>query len=230
MNLKGFILMFIISCSLFAQQEEDDTEVYVDDHYLEDQFYLGVQYNFLTGTKNGIKNTGVPFSIEAGFIKDIPLNKQRNKAIGVGAGYNFDVLRPNIAITKNGNDLIFNIDDNYNRYDYTSHNLEFPLEYRWRTSTATNNSFWRIYSGVSFIYNIQNSASFDDNNGNTTSFNNLTQLNKTNFTLYTSIGFGTWNFHVKYYLNSPFKDSLRTGNGEKLYFNQLKIGVMFYIL
>ncbi|ANW94912.1 hypothetical protein AXE80_00765 [Wenyingzhuangia fucanilytica] len=220
----------MLSCSLFAQQEDDEVEIYIDDHYLEDQFYLGIQYNFLLGTKNGIENTGVPFSIETGFIKDIPLNRARNKALGIGIGYNFDVLRPNIAITKNGDDLVYNINNNYSRYDYSSHNLEFPIEYRWRTSTPTNDSFWRIYSGASFVYNLSNSASFDDNSGNTTKFTNLSAFNSTNFTLYTSIGFGTWNFHVKYYLNPPFKDSVRTETGEKLSFNQLKVGVMFYIL
>ena len=231
MNIKSFILMFIISCSLFAQQEEEEnTNLYIDDHYLEDQFYLGIQYNFLTGTQSSIKNTGVPFGIETGFIKDIPLNKKRNKALGIGVGYHFDVIRPNIVITKNNDGLVYNIDNSYSRYDFTSHNLEFPIEYRWRTSTPTNDSFWRIYSGVSFIYNIQNSASFDDSSGDTTKFTNLAALNNTNFSLYTSIGFGTWNFHIKYYLNPTFKESLRTETGEKLNFNQLKIGVMFYIL
>ena len=63
MNIKGFILMFIISCPLFAQQEEEDIDVYIDEHYLEDQFYLGVQYNFLTETQNGIKNTGLIYQL-----------------------------------------------------------------------------------------------------------------------------------------------------------------------
>ncbi|MGY5354965.1 outer membrane beta-barrel protein [Wenyingzhuangia sp. IMCC45467] len=230
MNLKHFILWLFVSSSLFAQEENEEAYMYVDDHYLEDQLYLGIQYNFLTATNNGLKNTGVPFSLEAGFIKDIPLNKKRNKGLGIGIGYSFDVLRPNVAITKNGNDLVFNIDNNYSRYDYTSHNIEFPIEYRWRTSTATNDSFWRIYSGASFIYNINNSASFDDNNSTTTTFNNITALNNTNFSLYTSIGFGTWNFHIKYYINPIFKEGTKTQSGDSLNFNQLKIGMMFYIL
>lgn len=230
MNLKSFIVMFFISCSLFAQQEDEEMEMYVDDHYLEDQFYLGIQYNLSIAASSGLENVGVPFSIEAGFIKDIPLNKQRNKALGIGAGYNFDVVRPNIVITKNNNNLVYNINNSYQRYDYTSHNLEFPIEYRWRTSTATKSSFWRVYSGVSFIYNLQNKASFDDSSGNTTEFTNVSALNSTNYTVYTSVGFGTWNFHIKYYLSPHFKNNIRTETGDKLSFHQLKIGVMFYIL
>lgn len=230
MNFKLFFLMFIISGALFAQQEDVELETYVDEHYLEDQLYLGIQYNFLTGSSSNIDNTGVPFSIEAGFIKDIPLNKTRNKAIGIGAGYSFDVIRPSIAITDNGNNLVYQIDDSYTRYDYTSHNLEIPLEFRWRTSTATNDSFWRVYTGISFIYNIKNSASFDDSDGVTTEFTNLPDINSTNYTIYTSVGFGTWNFHVKYYINPFFKEGVITETGESLSFNQLKLGVMFYIL
>ena len=228
MKLNSFIFTWLLSLSLFAQESDED--VFVDNHYYEDQFYVGLQYNTLLGTKNGITNTGVPFGIEAGFIKDIPLNKKRNKGIGIGVGYLFDVSRPNVAITANGNKLDFTIDKNFSQYNYTTHNIEIPIEYRWRTSTPTNDSFWRIYTGISFIYTLSNKASFDDGNGNTTSFKNISQLNSKNFSLYTSVGFGTWNLYLKYYLKSPFKDSVRTVTGQRLNFNELKIGVMFYIL
>ena len=76
----------------------------------------------------------------------------------------------------------FSIDNSYNRYDYTLHSLEIPLEYRWRTSTPTNNSFWRVYTGVSYKYTLQTSTSFDDIGGNTTRFENISELNQNNFT------------------------------------------------
>lgn len=229
MNFKIFVLLLIICTPLFAQ-EVKEKDAYIDSHYLEDQFYIGLQYSIDTFKSDGIDNIGVPFSIQAGFIKDIPLNKKRNNAIGIGLGYALDVVRPNIAITENNNNLTFNIDNSYSRYDYTSHSIEVPLEYRWRTSTPTNSSFWRVYSGVSFIYNIHNNISLEDNTANTTVFKDISELNKTNFTLYTSAGFGTWNLHLKYYINPHFKNNTRTETGEKFNFNQLKIGVMFYIL
>lgn len=225
---KQFLLYFALlsfSLSLFAQEED----VYVDNHYLEDQFYMGIQYSSILSPKSNIDNNGIPYSFQAGFIKDIPINKRRNIAFGLGIGYSYDLIRPNVTITPNGNKLYFDINNNFSSYKYTSHNLEIPLEFRWRTSTATKYSFWRIYTGASFVYNISNKAMFETLSSST-SYSNLQAWKKNNYTVYTSIGYGTWNLHLKYYLNTPFTKSTQTVEGDSLDVNVLKIGVLFYFL
>ncbi|NJB81595.1 porin family protein [Wenyingzhuangia aestuarii] len=224
MKFLSFLLFLLAPLVLMSQ-----ATLYADEKYYEDQLYVGIQYNSLITYNNGINNNGVPYSFEAGFIKDMPLNKQRNIGLGLGIGYSYDILRPNITVTPNGTDFEYAISDTFSSYKYQSHNLEIPLEFRWRTSTATNDSFWRFYTGGSVVYNLSSKTEFDTGSA-TFTYTDLEALNQINYTVYSSIGFGTWNFHLKYYLKSPFKDSIRTTDNKKLSFNQLKIGVMFYIL
>ena len=218
MNYFFFFLLCIPSL-LIAQEKS-----FTDTNYYEDQLYVGIQYNSFITKTDGLENTGVPYSFELGFIKDMPLNKQRNIGLGLGVGYSFDVLRPNIAFRTNTDQFDFSIESPENDYRYTSHSIVIPFEFRWRTSTPTNDSFWRIYTGTSFVHRLSSKAEFN----NTTL--DLNTLKTINYNIYTSIGYGTWNFHITYYLNSPFKDNIRTTDGKKLDFNQLKIGIMFYLL
>ncbi len=222
-------ILFLILISLAANAQEKDEVVFWDANYFEDQFYVGVQYNLLLNAKNGIKNTGVPYSFEAGFIKDIPINKRRNIGFGLGVGYSYDILRPNIASTQTNENIDFAIDIENASYKYLTHNLEIPIEFRWRTSTPSKYNFWRIYTGASYITSFSNTVETTIS-GETNRFRNIDELRKNNYTLYTSIGHGVWNFHVKYYLKSPFKSTSTTTNNQPLNFNQLKVGVMFYIL
>jgi len=219
-----YYILFITSFGLFAQEKET---VFVDSNYYEDQFYIGINYINLANRENNIENIGIPYSFEVGIIKDIPLNKRRNIGLGVGLGYSFDVLRPNIAILNN--DLDLEITNSFNDYTYNSHYIEIPLEFRWRTSTHTKYRFWRIYTGVSFLYKFSDRSEFTLGD-ETTVYKNSSIFNTTNGTIYTSIGFGTWNFHVKYYLRSTFINNTLTTNNQSVNFNALKMGVMFYLM
>ncbi|MDB4297519.1 PorT family protein [Flavobacteriaceae bacterium] len=223
MNLKLNFLFLFISLGLFAQED-----VFVDENYLEDQFYIGIQYNNTVNNPSGLSTVGIPYSFNGGFIKDIPLNKRRNIAFGIGAGYSYDLIRPNVNITQSSDNFTFDIDDTLSTYSFATHNLEIPLEFRWRTSTATNSSFWRIYTGISYIKTFDSTIKL--NNGDAGNYSNISELNTKNFSIYSSLGYGTWNFHIKYYLNSYFKNGTLDSNGNNLNFNQLKIGVIFYIL
>ncbi len=224
MRILFFVLIFITASFSFAQEKE-----FVDASYYEDQFYAGIQYNALLNTTSGIDNIGVPFSFETGFIKDIPFNKQRNIGMGIGIGYNYNILRPNIFINDNNGSIELSISNAISNSNYLSHNLEIPLEFRWRTSTATNHSFWRVYSGISFIYNLRNKTEITSN-GSVLSFSNLDIFNQQNYTLNASLGHGTWNLRLKYSLRSPFKSNTQTIDNKSLSFNQLKIGIIFYLL
>lgn len=223
---KLIVTLFFILISLQVTAQEDS--LFVDNKYLEDQLYLGIQYSRILSS-NSIVNNGIPYSFQIGFIKDIPVNKQRNIGFGIGVGYSYDVVRPSITITNNEGVLEYAIDDSYSSYKYSSNNLEFPLEFRWRKSTATKYSFWRVYSGASLVYNLGNKVAFDTGS-ESVSFTDIDAWRTLNYTVYTSIGFGTWNVHVKYFLNPFLKDNTFTTDGESLKFYPLKLGVMFYIL
>ncbi|WP_010135177.1 porin family protein [Ochrovirga pacifica] len=222
---KGWFLLFLIATLSSWSQDSS----FVDTKYLEDQIYLGVQYNSILSPNNNIDNNGIPYSFQIGFLKDLPINKQRNIGFALGLGYNFDLLRPNITIKDNNNKLQFDIDNSYESYRYTLHGLEVPVEFRWRTSTASKFSFWRIYTGASLLYNFSNQVVL--NTGTTEiTYKQLNAFRKIAYTVYTSIGYGTWNIHLKYHLSSPFTAHTKTSNGTSLDFHQLKLGVMFYIL
>ena len=51
---------------------------------------------------------------------------------------------------------VFSDDYTLSSNTFFSHNLEVPFEFRWRTSTANKYQFWRIYTGVKFLYNFSN--------------------------------------------------------------------------
>jgi len=227
--MKLFYLFFCLFPFALWSQEKDNSNEYYDTNYFEDQFYIGVQYNLLSNTSSGVDNTGIPYSFGIGFIKDFPINTERNIGFGAGIGYSYDVLKPNIIIMSSGDDFTHTVGDEFSSYDYTSHNLEFPIEFRWRTSSPTHNPFWRIYTGASYILNISNKTTLEGNN-TTYEHQDLHTINYNNFSLYASLGFGTWNFHIKYYLKPIFKNNVRNEDNQPIEANQLKVGIMFYLL
>jgi len=224
--MKYITYIWLLFCS-FKFYAQEETPVLQDHKYYEDQFYIGISYISLINTENDIQNTGIPYNLSMGFIKDLPLNKKRNIALGIGIGYTFHNLKPNIAIIND--DLDLSITDSFSDYQIKSHNIEFPLEYRWRTSSATKYRFWRIYFGVSLIYNFKTNADFETND-EIFNYTDLSFFKQYNGSIYTSVGFGTWNFNIKYYLQNIFNDDVTTADDEPLSFNPLMMGIMFYIL
>lgn len=106
--------------------------------------------------------------------------------------------------------------------------FEVPLEFRWRTSTATDYNFWRIYTGFKVGYLLYNSSKFRSDYGNVSLYN-INDFNKFQYGLTLSAGYATWNFHVYYGLNSIFNSGAML-NGESIDMRSIKIGLMFYIL
>ena len=223
---KVFLLLTLFSSLSFVAQNSITPKE--DTKYFEDQLYLGIQYNGKLNRPDGFETTGVPYSVNGGFIKDIPINKHRNKGFGIGVGYSYDELYPNILISP-GQTNTFSISNNDNKNKYKIHSIEFPIEYRWRTSTTSSYTFWRIYSGISFINSYQFSSEYVNDNNEAISTKNIPEIRKTNIALYSSMGYGTWNFHVKYFLMPLFKDSAKANN-TPLDFQLIKLGIQFYIL
>ncbi|WP_417363730.1 porin family protein [Galbibacter sp.] len=225
-----FALFFLCGGWLWAQQ---DTIVIVDPDakYFEDQFYFGVNYNVLVGAPKGISQNSFSSGIMGGFIKDFPLNKRRNVGFGLGVGLSINTIYSDLMATKNDNGTIsyqeVPEDVDYNRNKLTMHFVEFPLEFRWRSSRAEDYRFWRIYSGIRLQYLFSGGSKFVTDTKRI-SFSN-SDIRDFQYGIYLSFGYNTWNFYAQYNLTNIFEDERYLMDGEPLDINLIKAGLIFYI-
>ncbi|MDO6759904.1 porin family protein [Tamlana sp. 2_MG-2023] len=226
-----FIILFLLVNFTFCfGQDVAVTEV--DSLYKEDHFYVGVTYNFVSNRPEGLEQNGFSWGLNLGYIKDMPINKARNKAIGVGLGYATDAYNHNLLVTKNANgNFEYDILDDgssYSKNKFSFHLIEVPIEYRWRTSTPTDYAFWRIYAGFKFGYVFSDTSSYKGDLGEYRYTNNK-DFNNFQYGLKLSVGYNTWNFHVNYLLNPIFSDKAQLDGGD-INMSIIKIGLIFYIL
>ncbi len=234
-----FLVFFFAAAHCIGQIERDtiqtqnDSITVVDDRYREDQFYFSLTYNLLTKAPSGLSQQGFSAGFHLGFIRDFPINERRNWAVGVGLGISSNSYNQNILIkeTVNGeyNYSIINEDSiSFNKNKFTTYLVEMPFELRWRTSTAKDYKFWRIYTGVKVGYVFYNSSKFDGSIGKIKN-SNIADINGFRYGLTLSAGYSTWNAHIYYGLNSLFDKSTMI-DGDSLDMTSIKIGLMFYIL
>lgn len=229
-----FNLSFIIGCLFICPMLLAQESLEIDNRYREDQFYASITYNLITDTPQGVSQNNFSTGFHFGFIRDMPFNKKRNWAVGLGLGVSSNSYNQNILITEDSQGVNFAIDDgnssfgNLNKNKFTTYLLEVPFELRWRTSTATNFKFWRIYPGLKFSYLVYNSSKLQSDLLNL-NLSNIDAFNTLQYGLTLSVGYGTWNFNIYYGLN-PIFDSSTQVNGNTLEVKALKIGLIFYIL
>lgn len=234
MKTTVFIVIFCcLSSLLFAQEPKATDSIFVDNNYREDQFYFSVTYNFLKKKSEDIKQSGFSSGIHFGVIRDFPFNERRNKAFGIGLGLSVNSYNQNMLISEdaNGNYIYQIIDENQitiRRNKFTTYLIEAPLQYRWRTSTATDYKFWRIYTGVKIGYVFYNSSKFTGSIADVKN-SQIDDFNKLQYGLTLSAGYSTWNFSVYYGLNPIFKDSAQL-DGKAMDMNNIKVGLIFYVL
>jgi len=222
------VLCLVVWVPVLGQTTVDSIQPW-DNRYLEDQFYVGVGYNILFDTPEGVGQRNFSYNLQAGFIKDIPLNERRNFGIGLGLGYAANSYYTNMGAAEgaNGNQYQILADSDFNRSKFETHSIELPLEIRWRTSTADDYSFWRIYAGAKLGYVFSGRSKLVTDNGNS-SFSN-DDIEAFQYGLMLNFGFNTWNIHTYYSLNPLLKDNTIL-NGVPLDFRVLRIGLIFYIL
>ena len=209
-------------------KKNNDTLIKSNDlYYREDQFYFGITYNLLQNRTNGISQNAFSAGFHLGFLRDFPLNKDRNVAIAVGAGYSFSNYRTNLRISETENDITYKIEDDFDRSKLNLHFLEIPIEFRWRTSTPKNTKFWRIYSGFKVSY-LTFSRSKITGDFPTEIVRNNPDLTKFNYGVYLSVGHGSITFHANYSLNPIFEKAYIDGTPIEL--TSFNLGLMFYIL
>lgn len=231
MKYTFLLLIYFLGHFAFSQNDNTDkAELYKD--YREDQFYASVTYNLLNEKPSGVSQNGFSSGFHFGFIRDMPINDKRNFAFGLGVGISTNSYNQNVLIEEFGNEISYSIIDeseyNVSKNKFTNYLVEVPFEIRWRTSTASEYKFWRIYTGFKLGYLLYDSSKFKSDIKNE-SLSNISEFNKFQYGLTLSAGYGTWNFHVYYGLNTIFDDNAKL-NGEVIPIKSLKIGLMFYIL
>jgi hypothetical protein len=218
------VLLLINAIHLFGQKDS----LQLGDKYLEDQLYFGVTFNQLVSQPTGVIGSGFSYGINAGYIRDFSIVKSGKVAVGLGIGYAFDSLRHGFKISNQNSTTIVEVDASVqSRSALKLHTLEFPLEFRWRTSTANRYKFWRVYSGVKISYNFKNTIEYTANSI-LTSYTNIERFNKVQYGLTFSAGYSTFNFNLYYGLTPLFKDA--AVGTKSIDTKILKLGMVFYIL
>ena len=204
----------------------------IDNKYREDQFYIGVTFNLLTNKLESISQNGFSGGLHLGYIRDMPINKQRNLAIGIGAGLSMNTYNQNLFVGEDTSDTsIFKIIDSNQDYDknwFSTYLLEAPVQLRWRTSTATNYKFWRVYTGLQLGYVYAYKFHFEET-GNQVTQTDVPEFERYRLGLTFTFGYDTFNFHFYYNLNPFFNDQAQI-DGQPIELNSFKLGLMFYIL
>ncbi|MBG43833.1 MAG: hypothetical protein CL530_07680 [Aequorivita sp.] len=230
--LKIFFTLFLTLVSLETIAQDTISSPVVDSLYREDQFYIGVTYNLPLNLPSGGNIRGLSGGIQFGFLRDMPINKQRNLAIAIGAGLAIDQLGQNLFIGETSNDeTIFRVlDDNvdYTRNRFNMAIIEAPVEFRWRTSTPSSYKFWRVYTGFRVGYAYWYKATFKQTNNNVNQ-TKIPEFDPLRLSATISFGYNSFNFFASYSINPFFKDAV-TVDGESVDFRALKVGLLFYIL
>ena len=216
------LFLLFLSISTYAQKDS----LQVGDPYWEDQLYINISYNVLYDQPTEVNKSGFSFGFSGGYIKDIPLTKSGKLAIGVGLGYGFDSFSHKLKVVE-GSPNDFQVGNNVTNGKLKTHNIEMPLQFRWRSSTANTYSFWRFYTGIKLSYNFNSNFSYVDV-GEMISLSNIPEYNKFQTGLILSAGYGTFNFHVYYGLTPILKNA--TLNGNKINTNIVRFGLSFYFL
>ncbi|GAB1857581.1 porin family protein [Flavobacteriaceae bacterium MHTCC 0001] len=230
--MKRLFVIVMLSFLLPSIYGQELTGKVVDSLYREDQFYIGATYNLFEHQPSDVKQNSFSLGFHLGYIKDMPINKRRNKSIGIGIGYSTNSYIQNILINKDvSGDFTYAIIDgatNFTKNKFSEHVLELPIEFRWRTSTISSYKFWRVYTGIKLGYVFSNRSKFRGDLGNLT-FNNIEDYNKIQYGLTLSFGYNTWNIYAYYGLNPIFSKDAQL-NANRLELSTIKLGLIFYVL
>ena len=227
----NFILFLLFFISSYSQLDE------LDDNYREDQIYFGVFYNSLINGPSNFNQNKFSSSISLGFIRDIPLNRERNFGLGLGLGLSTSSYHNNLNISVDDNYLEYltiQDSDAFNKNKWVLNEIEFPFEIRWRTSTPENYKFWRIYFGIKTSYIISSKSVYESIASGGSGFIRNEKIRdlpfnkiQTGFTL--NAGNNTWNLGLYLGLQPLFNDDFIKKNQLIKNINQFKVGLVFYI-
>ena len=224
--MRYFISFLLVMNFLKSYSQIND----VDNKYLEDQIYLGLYYSALTSAPENFNQNKFSSTLNFGFIRDLPLNKQRNFGLGVGVGLSLGSSNSNLKLSELNNSVsaeIINVED-FTKNKWNTTKIEFPFEFRWRTSTPTSYKFWRVYFGVKTSYLLRSRYKYESLNNNYTLENLPFRKIQSGLTL--NAGNNTWNLGVYLGLNPVFNKDFGQINPDFKDLKEFKLGLIFYIL
>ena len=225
-----FFIAILFTVSFLTAQDNTlkSNDSIKDNRYFEDQLYVGLSYILMDKLPDTISSNGFSNSLVFGFIKDIPLNERRNLALGVGLGYGRHTYYQNLKISMVGNSTQFDVADKFKSNKFSMHAIELPIEFRWRTSTTERYKFYRIYFGGKVSYAFVTNSKFRGIK-NTIKVNGIKEMNKLQYGLSLSMGYGTLNVNVYYGLSDLFSDAKLLGT-TPITMRDFRVGLVFYIL
>lgn len=229
--LSCFLLLSVFP--VFSQESVipvSAPKVKIDSLYREDQFYFGFTYNTLLNKPAGLSQSKLSTGLSLGFLRDMPINKNRTVAIASGVGFSYNNYNQNLAISKTDQTPVYSIIDagtTFSKNKFSQLLVEVPLEFRWRTSTYESYKFWRIYGGFKFSYLVYDRSIYSDAQGKVVVSGNK-DFNKFLYGAYISSGYNTINVYAYYGLNSLFKSAKI--DGQPINMTSLNVGIIFYIL
>jgi len=223
--MKKLVFLFFLFFTSIVFSQRDSLQI--GERYLEDQIYFGVTYNQLYDQPTLVRGSGFSYGLNVGYIKDIPLIRSGNVALAIGVGYAFDSFNHGLKVSEVNNEVVFEIDTNLASNSLKIYALEFPLEFRWRTSTANKYKFWRIYTGVKFSYNLKNTFRYETA-VNTFDYSNVNRFQKIQYGITLSAGYAAFNFNL-YYGITPLLKNASIGTNE-ISTKVLKMGLVFFLL
>lgn len=226
--MKKLVSTLLLFCFYGAYSQTNGANI--DEKYLEDQFYLGVTYNFILDKPQDVTQRNLSYGLQVGMIKDIPLNRERNIGLGFGLGYGVNSYYSNIISSESDDKLTYSLttdDLGVKRSKIEIHQVEFPVEFRWRNSNTEEFKFWRVYTGLKFAYAFAARNKVVDQD-NTYSFSNP-DIKKFQYGLMLNVGYNTFNIHIYYALDKLLNDDAIL-DGEQINLKPLRVGLIFYIL
>ena len=220
-NKKLVTIIYLLSLGLYSQYSPDSK------FYREDQFFIGSTYFIQTEKIDEFKQNGFSGNFQVGFIRDLPLNKNSTKALGIGFGYERNYFTSNIQPVEQNDRIDYRIIvsrflESKNKITFSS--ISLPIEYRWRKSSIDKYKFWRIYSGFKIKKNF--SLKSNPSYGSDTV---IKDFNDWTSSIYINAGYNTWNISLEYDLN-PIIEDKKTINGDNLNISFLRLGLIFYFL
>lgn len=233
MKLKIHNLFILLFIPLFAlPQETLLPSQNVDSLYREDQVYFGITVNFLNERPKKVVTESFVGGLSFGFLRDMPINERRNIALAVGLGYAYNNYGHNLFVGKDENSesafIVLDEDFDFDKNRFETHEIELPIELRWRTSTPTEYKFWRIYGGVKLGYAFYFKSVYRENKIKIRN-RDIDEFERLRYTAFINFGYNVINFQVQYNINSFFNNEAQI-NGESIHMTAIKIGIIFYFL
>lgn len=224
--MKKLVLFFVLFSNLILFSQDKPNAV-VDSLYREDQFFATITYNLFQNRPSGFSQHSLSSGVSFGYLRDMPINKLRTWAIAVGLGYSYNNLKYNIKVDNTSSDILYSFDNTFDKNKQILHQIDLPIEIRWRNSTFESHKFWRIYTGFKLSYIFANKSVFESPSENIIVRNNK-DLSKIKYGAFLSVGNNSGNIYVFYALSPLFKNVKI--EEEKIKLSSFNIGLVFYIL